>query len=180
MVPEARKVQTVVVKTRKEAERLKARIEAGEMTMYEAARDYSIAAKAKQNLGEIGWLNQGEVVPALDTAIFALAPGKIGGPVESPAGWHLVKVLEVKESRYSDFTDDATHKLTRRRYLHDKVDAYTADLRENQFAVEVYQERLVQLAQQEADMVKALDEKAKQPGSVTQKRIKELQKLMKP
>ena len=46
--------------------------------------------------------------------------------------------------------------------------------------MEVYQDRLVQLEQQEADMVKSLAQKAEQPGSVTQKRIEELQKLIKP
>lgn len=180
MVPEARKVQMVVVKTRKEARSIKDRIEAGDITMYEAARDYSIAAGAKRNLGEVGWVNQGEVVPALGAAIFSLEPGKLGGPVESPAGWHLVKALEVKDSKYSDFADEATRKLTRRRYLHEKVDAYTAQLRKNEFSVVVYQDRLVQLEQQEADMVKELAAKAEQPGSVTQQRIKELRKLMKP
>jgi hypothetical protein len=52
------------------------------------------------------------------------------------------------------------------------------DLRKNQFAVEVYQDRLVQLAQQEADMVKSLAEKGKEPGSVTKQRIEEMQKVM--
>jgi len=179
-VPEARKVQMVVVRTQAEADSLKRKIEAGDMTMYQAARDHSIAAKAKQNLGEVGWVNQGQVVPALDEAIFSLGPGKIGGPVESPAGWHLVKVLDVNEARYTDFSDETTRRLTRRRYLHEKVDRYTAELRKNQFTVEVYQDRLVQFAQQEADMVKTLAQKAKHPGSVTQKRIEELQKLMKP
>jgi peptidyl-prolyl cis-trans isomerase C len=180
VVPEARKVQMVVVKTKEEAESLKGKIEAGEMTMYQAARDHSLAANAKQDLGEVGWVNRGETAPALDEAIFALGPGIIGGPVETPAGWHIVKVLEVNEARYTDFADEATQKLTRRQYLHEKLDAYTAELRKNQFPVEVYQDRLVQLAQQEADMVKSLAEKAQQPGSVTQQRIEEMQKLMKP
>jgi parvulin-like peptidyl-prolyl isomerase len=180
MVPEARKVQMVVVKTKEEADSLKGRIEAREMTMYQAARDHSIAANARQNLGEVGWVNQSETVPALDAVIFSLGPGTIGGPVETPAGWHLVKVIEVNEAKYTDFTDETTRKLTRRTYLHEKLDAYTTELRKNEFPVEVYQERLVKFEQQEADMVKSLAEKAQQPGSVTQKRIEELQKLMKP
>ncbi len=180
VVPEARKLQMIVVKTKEEAERLKGKIESGEMTMYQAARDHSIAANAKQNLGEVGWVNQGDVVPALDQVIFALGPGEIGGPVETPAGWQLVKVLEMKDARFTDFADDATRKLTRRKYLHEKLDAYTTELRMKEFPVEVYQDRLVQLEQQEADMVKTLAKKARQPGSVTEKRIKEMQKMMKP
>jgi len=53
-------------------------------------------------------------------------------------------------------------------------------LRQNDFPVEVYQDVLIKLAQQEADMVKELAEKAKQPGSVTEQRIKELGKLLQP
>jgi peptidyl-prolyl cis-trans isomerase C len=180
IVPEARKLQMVVVKTEPEAAELKKNIASGKLTMYQAARDHSIAAKAKQDLGEVGWVNQGELAPALDKVVFALGPGELGGPVESPAGWHLVKVMDVREAKYTDFSDEETHKLARRRYLHQKVDEYTAELRKSEFPVEVYQERLVQLEQQEADAVKALAVKAKQPGSVTEKRIKELQKLIKP
>jgi hypothetical protein len=120
------------------------------------------------------------VVPALDQVIFTLESGKICGPVETPAGWHLVAVFEVNEARFTDFTDETTRKLTRRKYLHEKLDAYTADLRNNQFPVEVYQDRRVQREQQEADMVKSLAEKAQQPGSVMQRRIEQMQKLMKP
>jgi hypothetical protein len=72
-----------------------------------------------------------------------------------------------------------THALTRRQYLHDKLDEYTVNLREKEFPVTVYEDKLIRLAQQEADMVKQLAEKAKQPGSETEKRIGELQELLK-
>ena len=178
--PETRKVQMVVVKTEDEARDLKVKIEAGEMTMYQAALDLSIAANAKQDLGEVGWVNQGEVVPALDEVIFSLGPGAIGGPVETPAGWHLVTVQDVQEAKYTDFDDEATRKQVRRTYLDERLAAYMVELRKNEFPVEVYEDRLVQLAQQEADMVKSLEEKAEQPGSVTEERIKELQKYLQP
>ena len=52
------------------------------------------------------------------------------------------------------------------------------NLRKNVYPVAVYQDAIVRLAQQEADMVKRLAERAAQPGSVTQKRRDELEKLM--
>lgn len=180
VVPEARKVQMVVVETQDEAESLKAGIEAGEMTMYQAARDHSIAVKAKQDLGEVGWVSQGELVPALDEATFSLGPGEIGGPVETPAGWHLVTVQDVAEARHTDVNEGATRELVRRSYLEERLAAYTVELRKNEFPVEVYEDRLVQLAQREADMVKVLTDKSQQPGSVTAERIKELQKFLGP
>ena len=148
--------------------------------MYQAAKDHSIAANAKRDLGEVGWVFQGDTAPALDEAIFALGPGDISAPVETPAGWHLVTVQDVREAEHDDFDDPATRKLTRRRYLDEKLNEYVVDLRKNEFPVEVYQDVLLQLAQQEADMVTELAEKAEQPGSITEQRVKELGKMLNP
>ncbi|MGD2056913.1 MAG: hypothetical protein PVJ15_08895 [Gammaproteobacteria bacterium] len=46
--------------------------------------------------------------------------------------------------------------------------------------MEVYENNMVRLSQQEADMVGKLAEKAKQPGSKTEQHIEQYQKLMKP
>lgn len=180
VIPEARKLQMVVLKTREEADKIKDRIESGELTMFQAARDYSTAAKAKKDLGEVGWVNRGEMAPDLDEMVFSLGPGELGGPVESPAGWHLVKVQDVRTAKFTDFGDSATEELVRRKYLKEKLDEYTAQLRQDRFTVEVYKDRLIRLAQREADMVKKLEEKAKQPGSVTRRRIEEMEKQFKP
>ena len=58
-VREARQVHMVVLKTQEEAEAVKTKIGAGEITIYEAARDHSIDPKAKQTLGEMGWVVKG-------------------------------------------------------------------------------------------------------------------------
>jgi hypothetical protein len=178
IVPEARKIQMIIVKTKEEADSILDRIEADDITLYQAARDYSIMMNASQNLGEVGWVYQGGTEKSLDEVIFSLEPGSIGGPVETGAGWHLVKIQEVKDAEFTDINNEGTRKLTRRSYLHDKMNAYVVDLRKNDFEVEVYQDRLVQLAQQEADMVKALNEKAGLPGSVTKQRLKEMKEFM--
>ena len=178
MQVEMRKIQDVVVKTREEAEALKARIESGELTMYKAAADYSIAPGAKQQLGEVGWVAEGRAQPALNEVIFKLGPGELGGPVESSEGWHLVTVLDVSDAEFDNFEDEATQKLARRRYIHDQLDSYVMDLRKNDFTVEVYEDNMVRLAQKEADMVARLTEQAAQPGSKTEQRVEELKKMI--
>ena len=178
-VPEARKVQMVVVETEVEANEIKEKIESGEITIYEAARDFSIDPGAKQNLGEIGWVKPGEGQPALSKATFALEPDEIGGPIETPAGWHLLKVTDLREERYGDIKKPDTRKQARRAFIHDKLNTYVVDLRKNTFEVEVYEDNLIRLAQAESDMVKKLAEQAAQPGSVTQKRLEEMQKAVK-
>ena len=177
--PEMRKVQMVVLKTQEEAGTVKARIEAGDITLFEAVRDHSITPTAKQDLGDVGWVGRGTALPALEEAIFSLGPGDIGGPVETPAGWHLVSATDVREAQYHDIMNTETRNLARRRLIHDKLVEYVVDLRkQGLYPIEVREDVMVHLAQQEADMVGQLAEQAAQPGSVTQQRIEEMQKQM--
>jgi parvulin-like peptidyl-prolyl isomerase len=178
MQVEMRKTQDVVLKTRDEAEAIKDKIESGELTMFKAAAEYSIAPGAKQQLGEVGWVAAGRAQPVLNEVIFALGPDEIGGPVESTAGWHLLKVLDVSDAQFDDFEEEATRKLTRRRYIHDQLDAYVTGLRKNGFTVKVFEDNLLRLAQQEADMVARMTQQAAEPGSRTEQRVEELKKFM--
>ena len=179
-MPEFRKVQMVMINTEEEAQSLKEKIADGELTMYEAAAEHSVAPDAKQNLGELGWIGKGKLKPQLDAMIFALQPAEIGGPVEAGGLWHLATVQDVRDAQYSDLDEPATLKQVRRRYIHEKLNDYVVELRKNEFPVQVYEDVLVRLAQQEADMVKTLSAQSREPGSVTQERIREMQKLLNP
>jgi parvulin-like peptidyl-prolyl isomerase len=170
----------VMVETEEEAESIKGKIEAGELTMYRAAADHSVAPDAKQNLGELGWIAKGKTKPQLDEVIFALQPGEIGGPVEAGGLWHLISVQDMRDAQYTHLDEPATRKQVRRRYIHDKLDDYVVGLRKNDFPVQVYEDVLIRLAQQEADMVKTLAAQSKEPGSATQEHVKELQKFLNP
>ena len=178
--PEFRKVQMVMVETQEQAQSLKDELADGELTMYQAASEHSVAPDAKQNLGELGWIGKGKLKPQLDAMIFALQPGEIGGPVEAGGLWHLATVQDVRDAQYSDLEDPATRKHVRRRYIHEKLNDYVVELRKNEFPVEVYEDVLIRLAQQEADMVKTLSAQSQDPASVTQQRIKEMQQLLNP
>ena len=151
MVREMRNIQMIVVGTEAEAAEIKKKIESGEMTFFEAASEYSIDPNAKMNLGELGWVPQGSGFPDLDKVTFALNPDEIGGPVKSPAGWHLVKVLDVRDGQYGNIDDRETLKQTRRLLLHERENLYIANLRKTTFKVEVYDDVFNRLSQQEVD-----------------------------
>jgi len=150
-VPEMRNVQMVVVQTPEEAVAIKQKVQSGEITFYQAASEYSIDPNAKQNLGELGWVPEGSGFPELDRVTFAADPEEIVGPVGSPAGWHLVKVLEVRPGQFQDIEDRETWKQARRLLLHDKVNRHVAELRRTVFNVEVYDDVFTRLTQQEVD-----------------------------
>ena len=166
-VKEQRKVQMVVLRTREEAEAVHKRIADGEMTIYEAAQQHSIDPNAKSTLGEIGWVLQGSGFPALDELTFSLAPGEIGGPVQSPAGWHLVRVLDLRDARYQDMDDPATRDYVRSFYINDRMGQHAIDLRRNAFTVEVYQEVLKRIFENEAAAANAAGAEARSSAAVT-------------
>jgi parvulin-like peptidyl-prolyl isomerase len=121
-VPEFRRVQMVVLKSEEEAKDIKRRIEAGEITMYEAAQRHSIAPEAKKDLGEIGWVQKGRVlVPNLEEEVFNLGPGDIGGPVQVGEEWHIMRVTDVREAQRENLEEAATRKEARRQYIHDRL-----------------------------------------------------------
>ena len=49
--------------------------------------------------GEIGWLTQGQMPTELDKQIFSLKKGEISAPIETPAGFAIVKIDDFKEEK---------------------------------------------------------------------------------
>ncbi|MEJ2678496.1 MAG: peptidylprolyl isomerase [Gemmatimonadota bacterium] len=58
----------------------------------ELARHYSQDPGSAQQGGELGWFRPGQMVPAFEQAAYALRPGQISGIVETPFGFHIIKM----------------------------------------------------------------------------------------
>jgi peptidyl-prolyl cis-trans isomerase C len=175
VVPEKRKVQMVVVKTREEAEAIKQQIDANEITMYQAAQQYSTDPELKRTLGDMGWVSQGDGFEGLDEVIFNLEPEVISEPVESPAGWHLIKVLDVVAGEHDNLDDLRTRQLVFKAYMKRKFDDYVDDLRENHYEVAVYNDELDRRFQNEADFIAEQNRNAELDGSIARQHTDEQQ-----
>jgi parvulin-like peptidyl-prolyl isomerase len=176
IVKEVRKLQMLVVGSKEEAETLKQQIEAREITFHKAVADFSIIPDSKKTLGQIGWVTEGSGFPELDEVTFLLEAGEIGGPVQSPAGWHLVRVLDVRDAQHKNIADAQTQKKARRLYLEDKLNQYVINLRKEAFAVEINEEMIQKLSQQEIDWYQEMLEKAQKSPEEVIEDIKRLQK----
>lgn len=77
---------------RRRLESIKERLENKE-DFAQLARQFSEDASNAKG-GELGWISPGDTVPEFERAMNALQPGEIGGPVQTPFGWHLIQVLE--------------------------------------------------------------------------------------
>jgi len=62
------------------------------------AKEHSADPSAAQG-GDVGWLVKGQVMPDLEQTAFALKRGEISGVLESPSGYHILKVEETKQAK---------------------------------------------------------------------------------
>jgi peptidyl-prolyl cis-trans isomerase SurA len=65
----------------------------------ETARTYSQDASAASG-GTLGWFSEGELFDSLEEVIAKLDVGEVAGPVRSPIGVHILKLLDRREESY--------------------------------------------------------------------------------
>ncbi|MBI1363025.1 MAG: hypothetical protein GC134_03490 [Proteobacteria bacterium] len=67
------------------------------------ARTYSKDKSAAEG-GYIGWVSSGELPPVMDAAVSKLDKGGTSEPVRGPSGWHIMKVLDTRETTPPDLS----------------------------------------------------------------------------
>jgi foldase protein PrsA len=60
----------------------------------ELAKEYSEDKLSADKGGDLGYFKKGDLIETLEVAVDSTPVGGITGPVESPAGYHVIKVLE--------------------------------------------------------------------------------------
>jgi len=63
------------------------------------AKEYSQDTMSAQNGGDLGYFKKGDLVESLEFAVQDVQINEIVGPVESPGGYHIIKVLDKKDSK---------------------------------------------------------------------------------
>lgn len=91
------RVQHLFVPTEQEARQLEQRLQNGE-TFSDLAKEVFRDERLRNNGGEIGWITYGQIDPVLEGSVYRLKSGEISPPVKSRYGYHILRVLEVKEN----------------------------------------------------------------------------------
>ncbi|AZQ10465.1 MULTISPECIES: peptidylprolyl isomerase [Shewanella] len=81
----------ILVKTREEAEKLKARIDKGE-DFGKLAKQYSLCP-SKRRSGDLGEFGPGQMVKAFDDVVFKKPVLEVHGPVKTRFGFHLIQTI---------------------------------------------------------------------------------------
>jgi peptidyl-prolyl cis-trans isomerase C len=89
------------------------------------AKKYSTDQGAA-NGGDLGWFKKDDMVPEFATAAFSMKPGQISDtPVHSQFGWHVILVLETRQSPPPTF--EQAHDELRQQMIQDGVKKIVAD-----------------------------------------------------
>lgn len=92
----------ILVESRDEAEALAIRLEQGE-PFHALARAHSKDQGSATQGGGLGAVTAGQTVMEFEDVLLRLRPGQVSAPVESPFGWHLIRLDSLVE-REIEFT----------------------------------------------------------------------------
>jgi parvulin-like peptidyl-prolyl isomerase len=95
---------------RKKAEDLLKQVKAGK-DFITLAKENTDEPQGKTNGGDLGYFSKGKMVPQFEDAAFALQPGQISDIVESPFGFHIIKVEDRKPAPIEDVKQEIEEKL---------------------------------------------------------------------
>jgi peptidyl-prolyl cis-trans isomerase D len=92
-----RRVSHILYKTQAEADAALAQLKAKPESFAEVAKKSSIDTGSAVDGGDLGFLTKGATAnPDFDAAVFTLEKGQISAVVKSPAGFHIIKVTDIK------------------------------------------------------------------------------------
>jgi len=72
---------------------LKEKINSGETTFEDAAKEYSQCPSGQEG-GDLGSFPKGAMVPEFDKVVFNDEIGVVHGPVQTQFGWHLLEITK--------------------------------------------------------------------------------------
>ena len=94
-------------------EAVKARLKADPTSFAQIAREMSEHQSSAKRDGEIGWLTEAQIQPEILARLPKLALNVISEPLKLGDGWHILKVLDVREA-HIPFLEQVREPLTRR------------------------------------------------------------------
>ncbi len=94
----------ILVDAEEKALDIKAKIDAGEISFEDAAKQYSSCPSGKSG-GSLGDFAHGQMVPEFENACAEMEIGAISSPVHSQFGWHLIRLNKKEDGGTIAFAD---------------------------------------------------------------------------
>lgn len=101
---EAVHVRHILVDSEEKARSVLLKAMSGENFAEVAARESLDQGSARKG-GDLGWVERGQTVPSFEEVAFSLKAGRLGGPVKSDFGWHVMEILERRDGRTLSYAE---------------------------------------------------------------------------
>ncbi len=97
----------------------------------ELAKHYSQDPGSAASGGDLGYFTQGQMVAPFEQAAFSLKPGNVSGVVETPFGFHIIKVADKQPARSVPFDEvkPQIEQFLQNQQRQQKTDAFVNSLR---------------------------------------------------
>jgi peptidyl-prolyl cis-trans isomerase SurA len=113
-----------VAERKKHAAALLDKIRGGE-DFAEVARKHSEDSVTRQDGGDLGTFERGTLPADVEDVVFAMKKGEIRGPLRAERGFHVIQVVDVRDSAARSF-DEAKEELREQLYMQKMEKATTA------------------------------------------------------
>ncbi|MEI4709773.1 peptidylprolyl isomerase PrsA [Bacillus cereus] len=105
------KARHILVSDENEAKEIKKKLDAG-ASFEELAKQESQDLLSKEKGGDLGYFHSGAMTPEFETAAYKLKVGQISDPVQSPNGYHIIKLTGKKDLQpYNEVKDSIRKNL---------------------------------------------------------------------
>ena len=98
------KVSHILVSSKEEAEKVLADLKAGQ-SFDDLAKKFSVDKSTSERGGEIGYISKGQTFPDIEKAVYSMKVNEVSEPIQTQAGWHILKVLEIKKREIPTFDE---------------------------------------------------------------------------
>jgi len=127
------RVRHILVPTEADAARIIKQLQTG-AGFAALARQKSVDAETGKNGGDLGWINQGMVLPELFNAVIAARKGAVvAAPVKTDYGWHVLRVDDARPLQIPTFEQFMTDRTARgnleRRMQDERINALLTELK---------------------------------------------------
>ncbi|MBF0336938.1 MAG: peptidylprolyl isomerase [Nitrospirae bacterium] len=102
VMPEQVRAVHILVKTEKEATDLYDKLKKGG-DFAAAAKASSLDTATADKGGDLGFFSRGQMELNFDEAVFKLKKGELSTPVKTSFGYHIIKVVDTKEAKVTEF-----------------------------------------------------------------------------
>ena len=97
LLPRAWRLAQIFTKDEAKLPSLKKQLAAKGADFAAIAKAHSEETASAANGGEIGWLQENQIQPAILAKLPALKTGSVSEPVKLDDGWHILKVIDTRE-----------------------------------------------------------------------------------